>query len=474
MNLPKASSQKKISNFFPTQKFVLLVFMVVSTISLSTLTPYYRQQLAEVFKSIGLVLPSKRKQSMTVQFFCDDTRSEQKQQQRSRSCTPSTRRRPPASSAKFHTPVSSRVRRDPSPIEESSLVKQVQKFFTLSDFVFKFAHSWRPRKFVLSKLIAMIDSFLSASNNSLPTFPERLWFFYQDKLGLRSLIEFTILDVVSNALAYREQSMEVDIFMRFLENFYDPKNDFDFFIYLRRDILGSIIGAPNRGVATLSITDCDVFARRISGAKKNFNFKSVMDTIKSEAKGKQIDGIYFVYICLWVYHHHHQRGVGGVGGGGGVASQEHDSSLLIDSYIDSIVSLKNQRKQIQNCTNKSLVRDSVNMEEVIARMLSDCCAQRAGGCDDRTLKLADDLMTSVMNGDEKMWNHLVSKEDDVGYSKTFFSKATERRNKLLQCLAAEKDEKDIEEALYEFCESIADTPILLGKRFVEQVQIREA
>ena len=439
---------------------------------MSCLTPYYRQQLAEVFESIGLPFPSKRK-PVTVKFINEEEPTSQDPKpprQRSRSCTPSHKRQQqPAPSRLWRTPTVSRARA-PSPEQaESSMISDVARFFTFPEGVFKFAHSWRPRKFVLSKLVAMIDSFLTSINsgsNHEKTFPERLWNYYQEKLGLRSLVEFTILDIVSNALAYREQSMEVDIFVRFLEQFYDPESDFDFFMYLRREILGPIIGAPNRGVATLSMGDCDVLAKKISSDTKNFlNFKTVMDTIKSESRGGEmhVDGVYFMYICLWVFHHQRSSSIGGLSG-----APVSDSSQLIDSYIDSILTLKSQTKMLRHST-KSLVRDSVNMEEVIGRMLSDCCAERAGTCDGKTLSLADKLMTAVMNGDMALWSKFAPGEENQEY----FSRAVEQRNKLLECLAAEKDERDIEEALYEFCVSIADTPGLLVNDS-DRVKIRAA
>ena len=273
--------------------------------------------------------------------------------------------------------------------------------------------------------------------------------------------------------------MEIDIFVRFLENFYDPEFDFEFFKYMRREILGPIIGAANRGVATLSIGDCDQLAKKISSDTKNFlNFKTVMETIRSESRGKsdQVDGMYFLYICLWVFHH--QRV------GSGVASQDNsarvsaptvsDSSQLIDSYIDSILTMKSQTKLIRHSVvNKSLVRDSVNMEEVIGRILSDCCAERTGHCDKKILNLADKLMTAVMNSDSGAWSRLVPGDDNARY----FDRAVERRNRLLECVAAEKDEGEIESALYDFCVSIAEVPGLLGERSegdLERVKFRAA
>ena len=399
------------------------------TISLSSLTPFYRQQLGEVLESIGLDLPARRK-PLTVKFVNEES-SDTKQ--RSRSCTPSHNRRPQPTP--YRTPTVSRTARSPEP-PDSSLIMDVEKFFASGTF--KFGQSWRPRKFVLSKLVAMIDSFFTSCTNGEKNFADKVWQFYQDKLGLRSLVEFTILDLVSNALLYRQESMEVDIFVRFIENFFDPASDYEFYIFLRRDVLGPILGAATRGVATLAPSDCAELARKIS-LKKNLNAKSVMDTIRGE---KNVDGVYFIYICLWVFHHQEQPVV------------SVDSSELIDSYIDSIVSLKNQTKLLRNSA-KPLVRDSVNMEEVIGRMLSDCCAERAGSCDERILSSADKLMKAVMNGDHKVWGKLVaSSRCDA---EATFSQAMTCRDKLLESLAEEKEEGEIESALYEFCVSIANT-----------------
>lgn len=59
--------------------------------------------------------------------------------------------------------------------------------------------------------------------------------FFSKRYGLRSLVAQTCWDLLYNTHALRKDHLEVEVFARFLEEFYDP-DDLLFFLYVRNVI----------------------------------------------------------------------------------------------------------------------------------------------------------------------------------------------------------------------------------------------
>ena len=74
-------------------------------------------------------------------------------------------------------------------------------------------------------LVSELDQHL----NSFPVFIVRQ---LSTLVGLKSLVEQTCWDLLYNSQFYRNDFLEVEIFMRFLQEFYD-QDDLLFFLYVR-------------------------------------------------------------------------------------------------------------------------------------------------------------------------------------------------------------------------------------------------
>jgi hypothetical protein len=142
---------------------------------------------------------------------------------------------------------------------------------------------------------------------------------------------------------------------------------------------------------------------------------------------------------------------------------------VIDSYIDSIIQLKKETRKI----SKNIVRDSVQMEEVVNRILADCCLQVSGDQQEQVVGVAEELMTAVMNGDEGLWGIVHKTRGDVKYTIDEFKKCLEFRDRLLEAVRAESSGDIVEEALYQFCMSIAKVPLLqlVTRRSVDEARV---
>lgn len=393
--------------------------MSVTSLRLSILPPHYQEQLRDILASVGVLLPSRGNQPVTVKFFAGD-------QSRSRSATPTGRRRKSSVSRTRTDNVSS--------VSESELRAMRTIFPEINSF--KFVTSWRPKKYLISKLIAVIDNVYSDFGEG--TFGENLMRHFHDRLGLKSLVEFNVLDLLSNCVAQRTRCMDVDIFLRFLEGFYGAK-DFEFFAFLKR----SMTVEPG----AVSLDDCDRICTRLFRNHPSLK-QTVMDTIKEEVSKKirdhkKIQSDFLIYISLWVFHHQD------------VPTRTTTSpNSSISDYVDSILMLKSQTQK-QKQQPKNILRESVQMEEVVNQMLADCCVRETG--DGGTVEAADALMQAVMTGDEKNW-------DELGGTGIEFTECLQARDNLLEVIGEGGNELQLEQVLFAFCGSIARTSVLKGER----------
>lgn len=352
---------------------------------------------------------------MTVKFFAGD------QSSRSRSATPTGRRRRASTS---------RTRSEAATVSASELGSIKAIFPEVSSF--KFISSWRPKKFLISKLLAVIDS-VYAEMDSGDEFSESLMRHFQDKLGIRSLVEFHVLDLLSNCVAQRTRCMEVDIFVRFLERFYSGK-DFAFFTFLRRTV------ACEQGA--LSLEDCERICAKLfrTADLRHTVMGTIRDEIskKNNSRSAHIQCDFFVYIALWVFHHQ------------GETRATSPGTSSISDYVDSILMLKSQTHKQKH--PKNILRESVQMEEVVNQMLADCCHG-----DKQAVHAADALMQAVMTEDAKNWAEL-------GGLRPEFDQCLIARDNLLKAIEEGRSEGELERVLFEFCGKIAQTRVLREDR----------
>jgi hypothetical protein len=276
--------------------------------------------------------------------------------------------------------------------------------------------------------------------------------------------------------------MEADILVRFISGFY-TFDDWNFFCRLRH-VLKPVLGYSVRGQKLLTLNECIDFCDNLRDGSVTIDpvIKILEDDIKSTCSRDAtddgtIDGNYFLYICLWVYHHQTGRGHDVMTSSfmsTGAGRCERSSPLgnrtsVIDSYIDSIIQLKKETRKI----SKNIVRDSVQMEEVVNRILADCCLQVSGDQQEQVVGVAEELMTAVMNGDEGLWGIVHKTRGDVKYTIDEFKKCLEFRDRLLEAVRAESSGDIVEEALYQFCMSIAKVPLLqlVTRRSVDEARV---
>ncbi len=334
---------------------------------------------------------------------------------------------------------------DSSSVSEAEL-RTIRSVFPESAS-FKFISSWRPKKFLISKLLSSIDSVyadIESPGIREASFGDLMLRHFHDRLGLKSLVEFHVLDLVSNCVAQRTRCMEVDIFLRFLEGFYIVK-DFEFFVALKRLV--------SCEPASLSLEECDRLCVKLFRNYPNSSElkRTVGDTIKEEISKKQnsrtgvsIQCDFFVYIALWVFHHQEVPPT---------TTRATSPNSSISDYVDSILMLKSQTHKQKMTAPKNILRESVQMEEVVNQMLADCCARETGNGGKEAVETADALMQAVMTGEEKNWNEL-------GGNKWEFSDCLAARDNLLRAIEEGEGEAELEDTLFAFCGKIAQTRVL--------------
>ena len=298
------------------------------TVSLSMLSSHEIEQLGTSLKVLGVDLP--KRGTLTVKFVASTERSR------------------------------SRTRR----IVNMDIFDQFPIF---SKTQFKNFQNWNFKKISVNRILTILRNQvfpINSDRENISSFLSCLvWQIFRDKLGLASLVEFSVLDFVISALIYQSECMEIDIFVRLLQGFYGI-DDFVFFQFIYNFIQpGSMI----------TQTDCRAIMEEVFAQDKSL-LDSVLNTLNTEfslvGQKSEVDSMYLIYISLWVFHH--QRG----------AEPVQDS---VDKYVDSIISLK--------AATQSMHRESfVNMESVVSRVLQDACRETRGD-----VGRADLLMQHVMN-----------------------------------------------------------------------------
>jgi hypothetical protein len=222
--------------------------------------------------------------------------------------------------------------------------------------------------------------------------------------------------------------MEVDIFVRVMTDFYDPTD------VLFHDFVKRSVGSSHQLV---SLDQCVDLAEEIFGPKHAAVTDAVAETLSRETADEpnaKIQLSYFIYITVWVFHHQ-RRDMDLRTSQHGFeesvrASFRGGEKNLIDSYVESIIDLKNQTR---------VLREShVELERAVERILADTCAKR--GAD---VSQADKLMQIVMSDDMQGWKS--TKGSSEGWQE-----AVSARDSLLSAR-----ESEMEFFLRKFCDAIA-------------------
>ena len=258
---------------------------------------------------------------------------------------------------------------------------------------------------------------------------------FQERLGLRSLIEHNLLDVLWSCFHHHKAVMEIDIFVRIINGFYDA-TDILFLDYVKQ-----MMPRPAR---QLVLDDCALLTSKIFGAEQEHVGDAVMGTLGSQVEERTaatIDPSYYVYICVWVFHHQRMEldMRTSVHGFEDSVKKNRKNTTLIDNYIDSILSLKEARRSVilsqateAGGANKST--ESLKLESLIESVLADCCAKL--GAD---LPVADRLMQEILTG---------GKVGGMG-------DCVMARNELFLAVENQEDQSEIESKLIAFCTSVA-------------------
>jgi hypothetical protein len=122
------------------------------------------------------------------------------------------------------------------------------------------------------------------------------------KLGLRSIVEQTSWDLLYNAHQYRKDYLEVEIFCRFLQEFYDH-DDLLFFLYVRSIIAKQLhisyktrwgkVDGPGRQPKSLwlSYKECVAVAKAVFGETNEMMCRDFLAIVSPQMVGQKSDGV---------------------------------------------------------------------------------------------------------------------------------------------------------------------------------------
>ena len=403
------------------------------TVRLSMLSQHHQQQLKEILDSVGVSVSAQR--PVTVKLV-NDIRGRSKSRERSTVRSRSASR----TAIRSRTPTYTGS-------ELQELMREYRIFFACHGQQFRHLHAWAWKPIPPATLVAKVESVIQYMSDHLErddlcNVYDLVIRFFSEKMGLKNLIEFSILDLLASCLEHRKSIMEVDIFVRIMTSFYDNTDVLflDFFKRYLRQIGGSTTQA-------FSFDDSVRLLESIFGHEQRDVAEAVIETLVSEnSEQVSVHASYLIYISLWVFHHQRNRI--------DLRSSQHGfeelvresfrtqkpEKNLIDSYVDSILELKNQTKILKS-QQASLRQSHMQLEQVVNSILADAC--RRHGC---SLELADRLMQAVMSEDHSGWTD----------SEGAWSKAVQDRDRLLHVVSSPNaSDAEIEPYLRNFCETIA-------------------
>lgn len=189
-----------------------------------------------------------------------------------------------------------------------------------------------------------LDEEANAQSSAQP-FPAFVVEFFSKRYGLRGLVDQNCWDLLYNAHRLRKEHLEVEIFGRFVEEYYDP-DDLLFFTYVRSMVQKEVSinfrarwsemgraatdsNSPNKAAAqpavsglpppiTLSYRECQLVSRVVFGSEADPLYKTFMAMVernmvlvgpkqKAGSMGlapdnRRIDVMQFMHIALVEYH----------------------------------------------------------------------------------------------------------------------------------------------------------------------------
>jgi hypothetical protein len=182
-------------------------------------------------------------------------------------------------------------------------------------------------------------------------FPVFVVDFFSKRYGLRSLVDQGCWDLLFNMHAQRKQYLEVEVFARFLEEFYD-QDDLLFFLYVR-SVVQKMLDRPFKNrwkerkppTLVLDKKQCIAVSRTVFGSDQDPMFKEFMAMIENELvgdprSGQRIEVTHFLHLAVVGYHETRPDDSGGDGGGdvdeqggggggaGGMFSQDEQDALF--------------------------------------------------------------------------------------------------------------------------------------------------
>jgi hypothetical protein len=153
-------------------------------------------------------------------------------------------------------------------------------------------------------------------------FPVFVVDFLSKRFGLRSLVDQHAWDLLYNVHALRATHLEVELFARFLEEYYDP-DDLLFFLYVRSVVQKElVVNFVNRWTSAsrgreripkpilLTYRECQIVARIVFGSEKDPLYVSFMAMVDRHVRGRKMRGndsrrieVYqFLHVALVGYH----------------------------------------------------------------------------------------------------------------------------------------------------------------------------
>jgi hypothetical protein len=153
-------------------------------------------------------------------------------------------------------------------------------------------------------------------------FPVFVVDFLSKRFGLRSLVDQHAWDLLYNVHALRSTHLEVELFARFLEEYYDP-DDLLFFLYVRSVVQKElVVNFVNRWTSAsrgreripkpvlLNYRECQIVARIVFGSEQDPLYVSFMGMVDRHVQGRKtkksdtrrIEVYQFLHVALVGYH----------------------------------------------------------------------------------------------------------------------------------------------------------------------------
>eukprot|EP00753_Platysulcus_tardus_P015520 PLAT5035.9.p1 GENE.PLAT5035.9~~PLAT5035.9.p1 ORF type:complete len:721 (+),score=335.59 PLAT5035.9:72-2165(+) len=152
-------------------------------------------------------------------------------------------------------------------------------------------------------------------------FPVYVVDHFSKKFGLRSIVDQQCWDLLYNVHAMRKDTLQIEVFARFLQEYYDP-DDLLFFLYVRSCIQKELNvnfrncwaeatrsdGAP--GVVWMTYRDCLFVSREVFGSESDPMFRAFMSVVTNNMQGRarkrkdtrRIEVQQFLHLALVEYH----------------------------------------------------------------------------------------------------------------------------------------------------------------------------